>query len=213
MGYLGLTGAQDFSHGLGGFTSGLVHVEGEDDLIEGLNPLKVFLDFIDSALGTVLDGHHRPAVVLELGYREGVNLALGDDKTSTTCGPKPLAIQRGTMGVSAPAERLVLEPQFLSDQFSVDEEVGHLYGLAVVIGDRVPELLARLHLQLAGTEALGLTHRNQGFRHSFPLGLLLGDGVGGWFVVVTAHPEAVGVAVGVAGEVVFGAALGARLLV
>jgi hypothetical protein len=58
--------------------SSVVIVEQEDDLLKPQKPLQLVLEGPLSALGSIWNGNHRPAVAY-LKHAEAVKLALGDN--------------------------------------------------------------------------------------------------------------------------------------
>ena len=142
-GDLGLAGTEQEGAFLGGLLPRLVHVEGEDHLVETLQPLKAGPDIFCPGAGAVGEADHGPFVALKLADGEAVDFAFGDDDLPAAPPPEGLPEQHGLGCGAAPAELLALEAQVLGyEDTLVVIERGDVAVFAPCLADAVPEVFA-----------------------------------------------------------------------
>ena len=145
-GDLGLTWGEQLSTLRHSGPTGLVHVEHEDDFLEGFEPVEGLLDGLLGTLSAVRDGHDRPLVTLELTHGEGINLTLCNDQLLPALAPQVLPVEReGLLEVAEDGEVLVGEADLLGHHVALGiAVVSDLYGLVAQLVEGVPELATGL---------------------------------------------------------------------
>ena len=142
-GDLGLARTEQEGAFLRGLLPRLVHVEGEDHLVETLQPFEAGPDVFGPRTGAVGEADHGPFVALKLADGEAVDLAFGDDDLPAAPPPEGLPEQHGLGCGAAPTELLALEAQVLGyEDTLVVIERGDVAVFAPCLADAVPEVFA-----------------------------------------------------------------------
>ena len=145
IGNLGLAWGQEHGAFLRRLASRLVHVEAEDDLLEGLQPFEVLPDGLGPGAGPVGQGDHGPLVVLQHGDGQAVYLTFRDDDPPAAGAPEVASEEQGVLAVAQPLEVLAFQPDVLGHHPALGIPVGSHMAPGFLLApatDAVAELFA-----------------------------------------------------------------------